>query len=238
MSIPTPHIQAAKGEIAKYVLMPGDPLRAKYVAENFLEHPRLVNRVRNVYAYTGTYKGKEITVMASGMGMPSIGIYSYELFRFYDVDAIIRIGSAGAYSEDLSVYDVVLADSAWSETSFAKVQNGCEDDVMYPSPELNEKILAAAKRVNVEVKQGRIHSSDVFYTADNVDDFRAIHAKHGCQCVEMESFALFHNANVAGKKAACLLTISDSFVTHANLSSEQRESSFESMMKVALEACL
>ena len=238
MSSPTPHIQSAKGEIAKYVLMPGDPLRAKYVAENFLEHPRLVNQVRNVYAYTGTYKGKEITVMASGMGMPSIGIYSYELFHFYDVDAIIRIGSAGAYSEDLSVYDVVLADSAWSETSFAKVQNGCEDDVMYPSPELNEKILAAAKRVNVEVKQGRIHSSDVFYTADNVDDFRAIHAKHGCQCVEMESFALFHNANVAGKKAACLLTISDSFVTHANLSSEQRERSFESMMRVALEACL
>ena len=238
MSIPTPHIQSAKGEIAKYVLMPGDPLRAKYVAENFLENPRLVNRVRNVYAYTGTYKGKEITVMASGMGMPSIGIYSYELFHFYDVDAIIRIGSAGAYSEDLFVYDVVLADSAWSETSFAKLQNGCEDDVMYPSPELNEKILAAAKRVNVEVKQGRIHSSDVFYTADNVDDFRAIHAKHGCQCVEMESFALFHNAKVAGKKAACLLTISDSFVTHANLSSEQRERSFESMMKVALEACL
>ena len=238
MSIPTPHIQSAKGEIARYVLMPGDPLRAKYVAENFLENPRLVNRVRNVYAYTGTYKGKEITVMASGMGMPSIGIYSYELFHFYDVDAIIRIGSAGAYSEDLSVYDVVLADSAWSETSFAKVQNGCEDDVMYPSPELNEKILAAAERVNVEVKQGRIHSSDVFYTADNVDDFRAIHAKHGCQCVEMESFALFHNANVAGKKAACLLTISDSFVTHANLSSEQRERSFESMMRVALEACL
>lgn len=113
--------------------MPGDPLRAKYVAENFLEAPHLVNEVRNVYAYTGTYKGKKITVMASGMGMPSIGIYSYELYNFYDVENIIRIGSAGAYTENLAVYDVVLADSAWSASSYARVQNGCEEEVMYPS---------------------------------------------------------------------------------------------------------
>ena len=238
MPVPTPHIQAKKEEIARSVLMPGDPLRAKYVAENFLENPRLVNEVRNVYAYTGNYKGKEITVMASGMGMPSIGIYSYELYNFYDVENIIRIGSAGAYTENLAVYDVVLADSAWSASSYARVQNGCEEAVLYPSPELNEKIRRAADIVGVGLKEARVHSSDVFYAADNVDDFREIYRKHQCQCVEMESFALFHNANVSGKKAACLLTISDSFVTHEELSALARQESFENMMKVALEACI
>lgn len=238
MPVPTPHIQAKKEEIAGSVLMPGDPLRAKYVAENFLEAPHLVNEVRNVYAYTGTYKGKKITVMASGMGMPSIGIYSYELYNFYDVENIIRIGSAGAYTENLAVYDVVLADSAWSASSYARVQNGCEEEVMYPSPELNEKIRRAAGITGIGLKEVRVHSSDVFYAADNVDDFREIYRKHQCQCVEMESFALFHNANVSGKKAACLLTISDSFVTHEELSSLARQESFENMMKVALEACI
>ena len=222
MPVPTPHIEAKKGEIAKNVLMPGDPLRAKYVAEHFLEDARLVNQVRNVYAYTGTYKGKELTVMASGMGMPSIGIYSYELYKFYDVDNIIRIGSAGAYTDRLAVYDVVLADSAWSQSSFAKVQNGCMDDVLYPSEAL---IL------------DRLHSSDVFYTEDNVDGYKEIIKKHQCECVEMESFALFHNAKLLGKNAACLLTISDSFVTHEELSSLARQESFENMMKVALESC-
>lgn len=236
MTVPTPHIQAQKEEIAKNVLMPGDPLRAKYVAEHFLKSPRLVNKVRNVYAYTGSYKGKEITVMASGMGMPSIGIYSYELYNFYDVENIIRIGSAGSYTENLNVYDVVLADSAWSASSYARVQNGCMDEVMYPAPELNDKILKASEIVGVEVKQARVHSSDVFYAADNVDDFRAIFCKHNCQCVEMESFALFHNAKISGKKAACLLTISDSFITHQELSSLARQVSFENMMKVALES--
>ena len=167
MPVPTPHIEAKKGEIARNVLMPGDPLRAKYVAEHFLEDARLVNQVRNVYAYTGTYKGKELTVMASGMGMPSIGIYSYELYKFYDVDNIIRIGSAGAYTDRLAVYDVVLADSAWSQSSFAKVQNGCMDDVLYPSESLNTRILDAAHCLQIPLKTARIHSSDVFYTEFN-----------------------------------------------------------------------
>ena len=237
MPVPTPHIQAEKKDIAKYVLMPGDPLRAKYVAENFLDDPRLVNEVRNVYAYTGTYMGKEVTVMASGMGMPSIGIYSHELYNFYDVESIIRIGSAGSYTENLKVYDVVLADSAWSASSYAREQNGNTDDIMYPTPALNEQIRKAAELTGVEIKEARVQSSDVFYAADNMDDFRAIHAKHGCQCVEMESFALFHNANVSGKKAACLLTISDSFITHEELSALARQESFENMMKVALKAC-
>ena len=133
----TAHNEAKNGEIAKCVLMPGDPLRAKFIAETFLEDAKLVNQVRNMLAFTGTYKGKEVTVMASGMGMPSIGIYSYELFSQYGVEQIIRIGSAGAYTTDLKLRDVVLADSVWSESNYAKRQNGCEDDVMYPSKELN-----------------------------------------------------------------------------------------------------
>ena len=238
MPIPTPHIEAKKEEIAGTVIMPGDPLRAKYVAEHFLENAKLVNKVRNVYGYTGTYKGKTLTVMASGMGMPSMGIYSYELFKFYDVENIIRIGSAGAYTDHLAVYDVVLADSAWSQSSFAKVQNGCQDDVMYPSKELNAKILETAERLQIPLKPARVHSSDVFYVEDNMDDFRELYRKHQCECVEMESFALFHNAKLLGKNAACLLTISDSFVTHEELSSLARQESFENMMTVALASCL
>lgn len=133
----TPHNEAEKNQIAKTVIMPGDPLRAKYIAENFLEDYKLVNQVRNMYAYTGKYSGKEVTVMASGMGMPSIGIYSYELFKFYDVDKIIRVGSAGSYTKDLNLYDVVLVNGCYSESSYAKTQNGCEDNMMYASDNLN-----------------------------------------------------------------------------------------------------
>lgn len=234
----TPHNQAQPGEIAKNVLMPGDPLRAKFIAETFLEDIKLVNEVRNVYAYTGTYKGKEVTVMASGMGMPSIGIYSYELFTQYGVENIIRVGSAGAYVPELNLYDVVLADSAWSQSSFARTQNGYENDIIYPNPELNQKIVEAAARVEVPLTQARVHSSDVFYTESNVDGYQDIVRKHQCACVEMESFALFHNANVLGKRAACLLTISDSFTSKQVTTAEERQKSFTSMMKVALEACL
>ncbi len=232
----TPHNAAEKGAFAKTVLMPGDPLRAKFIAETFLENPKLVTSVRNVYGYTGTYNGKEISVMASGMGMPSIGIYSYELYTMYDVETIIRIGSAGAYSVDLKVYDVVLAESAYSESNFAKTQNGCEDDVMYPSKELNEKILATAEKLGIPCKEERIHSSDVFYQDENRGSFERYPKEYGAKCVEMESFALFHNANVLGKKAACLLTISDSFITKEVTSPQERQNAFTAMMKIALEA--
>ena len=234
---PTPHNSASPEDFAKTVLMPGDPLRAKFVAENFLTGAVLVNNVRGIGGYTGEYKGHRVSVMTSGMGMPSIGIYSYELYKFYDVDNIIRIGSAGAYTDRLAVYDVVLADSAWSQSSFAKVQNGCMDDVLYPSESLNTRILDAAHCLQIPLKTARIHSSDVFYTEDNVDGYKEIIKKHQCECVEMESFALFHNAKLLGKNAACLLTISDSFVTHEELSSLARQESFENMMKIALEAC-
>lgn len=231
----TPHNSAKMGDIAKNVLMPGDPLRAKFIAETFLDDIRLVNTVRNMFAYTGTYKGKEITVMASGMGMPSIGIYSYELFKFYGVECIVRVGSAGAYIDSLDLFDVVLADSAWSQSSFSKVQNGYDKDTEYPDPELNERILKAAKKLDIPVHLAKLHSSDVFYAEPNVEGYKDFSEKYGCACVEMESFALFHNAKVLGKKAACLLTISDSFTSQKQTTAEERQTAFTKMMEIALE---
>jgi len=232
--MPTPHNNALPNEIAKTVLMPGDPLRAKYIAETFLDNVFEFNNVRNMYGYTGTYKGKQISVMGSGMGMPSIGIYSYELFTFYNVDRIIRIGSAGAYSKDLNLYDTLLVKDAWSESSFAKTQNGERRKVLKASPILNREIMKKAKKLGIPVTIGRVHSSDVFYHegASQIDFF---FQEHGCLAVEMESFALFHNANVLGKQAACLLTISDSLVTHEVTSAEERQFAFTNMMKIALE---
>lgn len=229
----TPHINPM-GEIAPVVLMPGDPLRAKYIAETFLEDAVLVNTVRNMFGYTGTYKGRKITVFGSGMGMASIGIYSYELFKFYGVESIIRIGSAGAYTDKLNLFDVVLATSAWSESSFAKVQGGYESDIIEASAELNEKVKEYAKELNIPIHETIVHSSDVFYR-ENFDEYKEIYANHGCTCVEMESFALFANARILNKKATCLLTISDSLVTHEATSAEERQNAFNEMMKVALE---
>jgi len=230
----TPHNEAKKEEIAKTVLMPGDPLRAKFIAENFLEDYKLVNTVRNVYAYTGTYKGKPVTVMASGMGMPSIGIYSYELFKFYDVDTIIRVGSAGAYTDELNLYDIVLVDGAYSESTFAKSQNGEERNILHGNAELNNHIKEVGNKMGINVHFNNIHSSDIFYKEN--DNFKELNAKYGCVCVEMESFALFHNANVLGKKAACILTISDNLVTHEETTAEERQNSFKQMIELALES--
>ena len=239
MPVPTPHIEAKKGEIAKNVLMPGDPLRAKYVAEHFLEDARLVNQVRNVYAYTGTYKGKELTVMASGMGMPSIGIYSYELYKFYDVENIIRIGSAGAYTEKLKVLDVVLADSVWSESTYGQAQSLDMKNWQYPSEMLNRHIKDTAQKMNKKLLSGPIHSSDVFYhEADANDVLHKMVDAEGLLCVEMESFALFHNAEILGKNAACLLTISDSLVTGEELDADTRATAFAEMAELALEAAI
>jgi len=159
----TPHNRALRGDIAKTVLMPGDPLRAKLIAENFLENAKLINDVRNTLGYTGNYKGKEISVMASGMGMASIGIYSYELYTQYGVESIIRTGSAGAFVPELSMYDVVLAESAWSESTYARVQNGDLSDIMFPDELLNQKILSAAQNLSIPIQKTKVYSSDVFY---------------------------------------------------------------------------
>lgn len=234
----TPHNQADKGQFARTVIMPGDPLRAKMIAECFLEDAQLVNSVRGMLGFTGKYKGKWISVMGSGMGMPSIGIYSYELFTEYDVDNIIRVGSAGSYVEELDLSDVVLVDSSWSESTFARTQNGCGDDTMFPSSLLNGLLLKTAAEKGTPLKTIRVHSSDVFYQSGDPDYFRAIVRERGCKAVEMESFALFHNAHVTGKNAACLLTISDSFVKSDSMTAEERQNSFTSMIEIALTAAL
>lgn len=233
----TPHNQAEKHLIAKTVLMPGDPLRAKFIAETFLENVEQFNEVRNMFGYTGTYKGHRISVMGSGMGMPSIGIYSYELFAMYDVENIIRIGSAGSYSKDVNLYEVILADSAWSESSFAKTAFGYDEDVLFPSEQLNQKLKDAAKRLNIPLVEGRIHSSDVFYRDSGVS-FEDIFKDTGSVAVEMESFALFANARKLNKHAACLVTISDSLVTHEVTTAQERQNSFTKMMQVALELAI
>ena len=230
----TAHIEAKKGEIAKTVIMPGDPLRAKFIAETYLENYKLVNQVRGILAYTGTYKGKEVTVMASGMGMPSMGIYSYELFKFYDVDNIIRVVSAGAYTSDLNLYDLVLVNSCYSESTYAKTQNGEEANTLMSSSSLNSKIKEAASNLEKHMSCGTVHSSDVFYKDNN--NFSELFDKYGCLAVEMESFALFHNAKALGKNAACILTISDNLVTHEETTSSERQTAFTNMMEVALEA--
>ena len=232
----TPHIQAEKGDFAKTVIMPGDPLRAKMIAERFLTDVTQVNAVRGMLGFTGLYEGKRVSVMGSGMGMPSIGIYSYELFTQFDVENIIRVGSAGAYTEDLDVNDVVLAESAWSESSFARTQNGCADEVMFPSRMLNERMIEAAKEKGKEMRTVPIHSSDVFYRSGDGSYMKPIVEEKGCKAVEMESFALFHNAGVTGKNAACILTISDSFVKPQILTAEERQNSMTNMIEIALHA--
>ncbi len=232
--IPTAHIELEnKDLIAKTVLMPGDPLRAKFIADTFLTDVVQVNGVRNMFGYTGKYKKKWVTVFGSGMGMPSIGIYSYELFKFYDVENIIRIGSCGAYSPELKIYDVLLATEAFSESSYAKTMGVSSRKVLKATKTLNNKILRAADKVNIKVRPSVIHSSDVFYRMDP-DSTKALVEKYGVEAVEMESFALFANAKALGKKAACLLTVSDSFVTHEATTAQERQEAFTHMMEVAL----
>ena len=233
----TPHNQAEMGEIAKTVLMPGDPLRAQFIAETFLENPVQFNTVRNMFGYTGTYKGKKISVMGSGMGIPSIGIYSYELYKFYGVENIIRIGSAGAFTEELDIYDTVLVSGAYSESSFALYQSGDTDKIQYPDEQLKNDLKKASDKLGIEVHEGLVFSADQFYYEDNMlpTAMKAAQDYH-LLAAEMESFGLFHVAKVLGKKAACMLTISDNLVSHKETTSEERRSRLVNMIKIALEA--
>ena len=238
MSIPTPHIEVVnKDDFAKTVLMPGDPLRAEYIANKYLTDVKKINKVRNMFGFTGYYHGKKVTVMGSGMGQPSIGIYSYELFKFYDVEQIIRIGSAGSYVKELNVYDVVIADKAYSESNFAKVAFGYRSHTIAANKSLVKKLEASAKKLGYPVSVGKVHSSDVFYR-EHGDVYQDVVNPQGVSCVEMESFALFANAKALGKKAACLLTISDSFVTHEATTSEERHKTLMKMVEIALDAAI
>jgi purine-nucleoside phosphorylase len=232
----TPHINAEKEDIADVVLMPGDPLRAKMIAETYLEDCKLVNEVRNMLAYTGFYKGRRVTVMGSGMGMASMGIYCYELFKFYDVDSIIRIGSCGSFQEKVKVMDLVLVEEAFTHSNFSKSQNNSDLNLMKANSELNAAIKEVALKASSELHLGTIHCSDIFYN-DN-DNMKKLVEEHGSLGVEMESYALFHYAHFLGKKAACLLTVSDSLVTGEELPSIDRQTKFEEMFVIALESTL
>lgn len=232
----TPHIEVNdKNLFAKTVLMPGDPLRAEYIANTYLTDVVKINNVRNMFGFTGYYKGKKVTVMGSGMGMPSIGIYSYELYDVYGVENIIRIGSCGSYSKDANVYDVIIVKDAYSESSFASVAFGYPENIQKGSEELVNKLNESAKELGYPVLNERIHSSDVFYRGKG-DVLKDVRDKFGCVAVEMESFALFSNARYLNKKAACILTVSDSFITHEVTTALERQNSFNKMMEIALNA--
>lgn len=233
MSVPTPHNNAKKGEIAKKVLMPGDPLRAKFIAETYLENPVCVNTVRNVLAYTGTYKGKEVSVMASGMGIPSIGIYSYELFHFYDVDQIIRVGSAGALQDDLNVRDIVIAMGACTDSNYGSQFGLPGAFAPTASYGLLERAVEAARKQGTPVRVGNVVSSDMFY-GDN-ETAASSWRKMGVLCVEMECAGLYMNAARAGKQALGILTISDHIFRNEATTAEERQSTFGKMMEIALE---
>ena len=232
-NIPTAHNNAIANDFAKTVLMPGDPLRAKYIAETYLENPRQVTAVRNMFGYTGTYKGKEISVMGGGMGMPSIGIYSYELFNFYGVDQIIRIGSAGALQDHIKVMDVVIGMGACTDSNYAYQYGLPGTFAPIADYELMNKAIETAKRQGTNVVVGNVVSSDVFYNADPTvnDRWRSM----GVLAVEMEAAALYMNAAKAKKKALCMLTISDHIYTGEALCAEDRQLGFGKMMEIALE---
>jgi purine-nucleoside phosphorylase len=233
MSVPTPHITAKKEDFAKTVLMPGDPLRSKFIAENFLENAVLVNNVRGVQGYTGYYKGKRVSVMASGMGMPSIGIYSYELFNFYDVSSIIRVGSCGAFLPELKPCDIILAQGSCTDSHFADQYNLPGTFAPIADFGLLRKAVDECERLGVNYRVGNILATDVFYN----DSYNSLDwAKLGVLGVEMESTALYCNAARAGKKALCICSVSDSFVNpDYNLSAEERQTAFTKMMEIALE---
>lgn len=228
----TAHNEAKKGEIAKTVLMPGDPLRAKFIADNYLSDVKQFNTVRNMFGYTGYYKGKKVSVMGSGMGIPSIGIYSYELFDQYGVDRIIRIGSAGAYSPDCKIFDIVIAQGACTNSNWASQYNLKGTYSAIASFNVLKEAVEACEKQNARYHVGNILSSDIFYN-DEPDVWKRW-AKLGCLAVEMESYALYCNAAYLNKEALCILTISDSFITSEATTAKQRQESFTKMMEVAL----
>ena len=234
----TPHNEAKKEDITKIVLMPGDPLRAKYIADTFLKDVKLVNSVRNMLGYTGTYKGKRLTVFASGMGMPSIGIYSYELYKFYDVDTIIRIGSCGAYTEELNLLDTILVDNSYTEGNYAFELTGEEKNIDSSNAEVNSIIENTAKELDIPYVKGNTLCTDCFdyYVKDVNELIKRFPKDLNIIGAEMEAFALFYNAHYLGKKASCLLSVVDSHYKHEEISAEERQTSLNSMITLALES--
>ena len=242
LATPTPHNSARPGDFGKTVLMPGDPLRARFIAENFLNNPVLVNKVRGVQGYTGTYKGVKVSVMASGMGMPAIGIYSHELFTGYDVDNIIRVGSAGAIQENIHLYDLVIAQGACTDSNFAHQFHLPGTFAPIASYELLSAAVEAAKQNGAVYHVGNVNSSDVFYgdhegVPEGLDSVYAL-KKMGVMALEMEAAALYMNAARYGKRGLCICTISDHVLTGEETNSHERQTAFTTMMKVALDVAV
>ena len=230
----TVHNEANVKDIAKTVLMPGDPLRAKMIAENYLDDYKLVNNVRGMLAYTGFYKGKRITIMASGMGIPSMGIYSYELFKFYDVDNIIRIGSCGSLVKDLNLYDIAVAYDSYSISTYG-VSYGDTSDIIRGSDYLITKTKDEALKLNKKVTEVRANTSDTFYADSNIDDL--VNNK-GCSVIEMETFGLYFNAKLLNKNALSIFTVSDNLITKEETTSTERQNAFTDMIELALNTAI
>lgn len=235
----TAHIESKLEDIAPVVLMPGDPLRAKYIAENFLDNAKLINKVRNMFGYTGTYKGKKVTVFASGMGIPSIGIYSYELYNFYNVEKIIRIGTCGSFDKNMKLLDVILSTGAYCKSHFDELLDGVNVDFIQSSDALNRAIINKAKINGISLNVGKTITSDVFdLYCDNKQKFRDNFPDMKFLGVEMEAFGLFYIAKKLNKEAACLMTVVDSLFDKRSLSSEEREKSLDDMIILALESII
>ena len=233
----TPHNRAKKGDFSKVCIMPGDPLRAKWIAETFLDKVKIVNDIRCMYAYTGYYKGKRVSVMAHGMGIPSIGIYSYELFKFYDVDYIIRVGSAATSIKGIRVGSVFIVKDAFSKSQYMEELGAkSKDDIYKPSKKIYDTLVKTSQQLKIPYHSGRIFSEDCFYST--FTPAQRIKLSKGCQMCEMESAALFANANKLHKQAATILTCSDSLITKDAMTHQERQSSMKNMIKIALETCI
>ena len=238
--MPTPHIESKKEDIAKVVLMPGDPLRAKMIAEKYLDNPRLVNSVRNILAYTGTYKGKEVTVFSSGMGNASIGIYSYELYKYYGVENIIRIGSCGSYKPELKLFDIILAENVFSEGNFALTLNNEDCHIVSGNYELNKILEETAKENNISLCKGNTVCTDCFdlYMTDVNKFLDRVPKDFNPVSAEMEAFALFYVAKVLSKKASCIMSVVDSKYIKEVATPEERQTGLTNMIKLALDSSL
>ena len=236
----TPHNEANIGDIAKTVVMPGDPLRAKYIAEKFLDNYKLVNQVRGMYAYTGTYKGKEITVMAHGMGMPSVGIYTYELFKIYGVENIIRIGSCGGYKPELKLFDIILTENVFSESNYALTLNNDNCHIVSSNSDLNSIIEDTAKDSNINIVLGNTVCTDCFdvYMTDVNKFLERVPDNFNPVAAEMEAFALFYNAKLLNKKASCLMSVVDSKFIKDIATPEERQTGLNTMIKLALDSAI
>ena len=236
----TPHNEAKKEDIAETVIMPGDPLRAKYIAQKYLTDYKLVNEVRNIYAYTGYYKNKRVTIMASGMGMPSMGIYSYELYKFYDVKNIIRIGSCGAYLKEMKLFDIILSENVYSESNFALTLNNDECHLVEASKELNDKIIRTAEKNNIKIYKGTTACLDCFdvYATDISKFFERMPENIKPISAEMEAFALFYVAKMLGRQASCLMSVVDSKYIDEVATAEEREKGLDKMIELALDSIL